>query len=562
MKRAFLCLLLSVILILSFAHLFAQDAYRTNFSAKAAQWTTVSNWQRFDPIKKIWIAADHFPNYLDGVITIQAGDSIQIFGAGSSMLTIDQVIVEAGGVLVINHNQPGNIILHDGDGDDIVVNGKMYVEKDGVLHGAGKIQVNDGGLFTIRSTGRLTASVNNDGRMHWGATGQMAGVFSGCHIVNNDSCIWTGGNTFMDSATTFINNGMMWVNAASGNMVCANSKALPAKIINKGSIINTGKDHTVDFQVKVDNNGTIGGVGTFLFSGGVNSAGILSPGASPGHLTVGPGSLRSSSINIEIATRGAIAGVNYDQLTIHSLQDLTGATINVTDVADDSVNTEYTIITAVTAAPGKPYPDVMVNAPGNLSASFKNNKLVLTKISAYALPVSWGGFRAVAKGNKVELEWSTAKNRQTAHFVLEHSTNGISYTPVANITAQPGDAGLAQYGYTFAGADLLKTNYFRVKQVTANGRSGCSIPRTVRFDKGVIVPFETVVDLANSELQFNVQTEHLRVFLNDQDGKTLQQFAFQPGQHDIYIDSLPAGVYRINTFVKDVMVEAKQFVKQ
>jgi FlaG/FlaF family flagellin (archaellin) len=562
MKRAFFCLLLPAILLVSSPHLFAQDAYRTNFSAKAAQWTNAANWQRFDSLKKTWIAADHFPTYLDGVITIQAGDSIQIFGAGSSLLTIDQVIVNAGGVLVFNHNQPGYIILNDGDGDDITVNGKMYVETDGVLRGTGKIQVNDGALFTVRSTGHITAAINNNGKMYWGANGQTAGVFSGCHIVNNDSCTWIGGNTFMDSATTFINNGMMWINATAGNLVCANNNALPAKIINKGTIINTGRDHTVDFHVKVDNSGTIGGVGTFLFSGGVNSAGILSPGASPGHLTVGPGSLRSSSINIEIATNGAIAGVNYDQLTVHSLQDLAGTTINVTDVADDSVNTEYTIINAVTVTPGKPYPIIMINAPGNLSASFKGNKLVLTKISAHALPVSWGGFRAVVKGNKVVLEWSTAMNKQTAHFVVEHSINGISYTPLTNITAQHGDSGLAQYGYTFSGADMLKTNYFRVKQVNTNGRSGYSIPRSVRFDKGVVVPLETVVDLANNELQFNVQTENLWVHLNDQDGKSLQQFAFQPGQHDVFIDSLPAGMYRVNIFVKDVMVEAKQFVKQ
>jgi len=559
MKRAFRSLLLSVILLMPALHFFAQDAYRTNFSANAAHWTNAEIWQRFDAEKKAWVAADHYPTYHDGTITIQAGDSVVV---DTARMIIDEVIIEAGGALVFMKNKAGDIILNDGQGDDIIVNGRMYIGTGGALHGNGRIQVNAEGIFTIRNTGRLAAALNNDGTMYWGSEGETGILFSGSHIVNNATCTWMHGNIAMDSSATFINNGLMRIAAATGNLICAGNKKLPAKITNKGTIINTGKDHTVDFQVKVDNNGTIGGVGTFLFSGGTNSGGVISPGTSPGHLTVGPGKLKFSTINIEIATTGAIAGVNYDQLTVNSLEDLAGTTINITGQAADSVNTEYTIINAMAGNVIRSYPEVIVNAPSNLAVSFKENRLVLTKIATDPLPVSWGGFKVVAHENKAILNWNTLLDQHTSYFLIEHSTNAITYAPVARIDARHGESGETQYSYTFSGVDVLKTNYFRIRKVNNDGKGRSSAARSIMFDKGRVVGFQSDYDPENDELNLNIQTEHLRAYLTDTAGKLLYEFALQPGQHTVYTDTLPAGVYRMNVFVKGVMVEAKQIVKR
>jgi len=559
MKRAFRCLLLSVILSIPALDFFAQDAYRTNFSTNAAQWTNTEIWQRFDPIKKTWIAADHYPTYLDGIITIQAGDSVVIHGSDTARMIIDEVVVEAGGSLTFMNK--GAIILNDGAGDDMIVNGRMHIGPGGTLRGNGRIQINAGGAFSIKNTGLLGVALNNNGTMYWGSAGEAGILLSGCHIVNNATCIWMNGNITMDSSATMINNGLMRIVATASNLLCTGNKKLPAKITNKGTIINTGKDHTVDFQVKVDNNGTIGGVGTFLFSGGSNRGGIISPGASPGHLTVGPGKLRSSIINIEIATTGAIAGVNYDQLTVNSLEDLAGATINITDQAADSINTEYTIINAMPGNTIRSYPEVVVNAPSNLAISFKGNRLVLTKIAADPLPVSWGGFKVVARENKAVLNWNTLLDQHTSYFLIEHSTNAITYAPVARIDARHGESGETQYSYTFPGVDIFKTNYFRIKRVSDDGKSRSSAPRNIMFDKGRVIGFQSDYNPESDELNLNIQTEYLRAYLADTAGKLLYEFSLQPGQHTVYMDALPAGVYRMNVSVKGVMVEAKQIVK-
>lgn len=562
MRTAFMCLLLTASVFGTSSQLLAQDAYRTNVKSNVAQWTNATTWQRFDAVKNDWVNADHFPTSADGVITIQPGDSIQVAGADAAQIMIDQVVISRGASLVFMYNKDGAVLLNDGEGDDMIVNGHLSIASEGALRGSGRIQVNDGASFTLKNDGLLSATLHNNGTIYLGAVGQASGIFMGSHIVNNDTLVWVDGNLLLDSATTFLNNGRMVITPLSGNLICTNNKLHPAKIINKGVIVNKGKDFTVDFKVKVDNQGTIGGVGTFLFSGGVNSGGVISPGASPGHLTVGPGSLRSAMINIEIATNGAIAGTNYDQLSIASLHDLAGATINIANVADDSVNTEYTIIEAKTGMMGKRYPDVKINAPSNFSTFFNGNRLIVKKIAAHPLPVSWGGFKAVANGNKVLLDWNAAADTRTAYFIVEYSTDGTSYRPVGKIDARMEEAEEIGYSFTFPAADVLKTNYFRIKQVNKDGRSGYSAPRTIRFDKGTVVVFQAHADVETNELQLNIQAENVKVCLNDANGKALQEFAFQPGQHSIDMESLPSGMYRVNVFVNDVMVEMKQVMRQ
>lgn len=558
MRAAFMMILITMAI--SSSQLSAQDAYRTNFTGHSALWTNAASWQRFDHAKNTWVAANRYPTYLDGVITIRTGDSVQIFGAADKTLIIDQVVVEKDAALVFLKNNEKPVVVNDGEGNDIVVDGKLYVETEGAVCGKGNIEVNKGAFFNLKNSGFIGLAVNNNGTMRLGGSSEVTGVFSACAIVNNGTCIWTNGDLLMDSAALFTNHGRMEINTGT-NLSLANVNLSTSKFINKGIILNGAKAFLVDFKVKMENYGTLGGVGTFLFSGGINSSGVISPGASPGHLTLGPGALRSPVINIEIATTGAVSGVNYDRLTVYSLQDLNGATINVTDAATDSVNTEYTIIDATKSLQQRSYPEFNLFAPGNFTWSLKGDRLILKKISAEALPVSWGGFKAIAKGNRVSLEWNAAMDKRTAYFIIEHSTNATDYSPVAKVDAQHGEAQEANYRFAFTNADLLKTNYFRIKQVNNDGRSGYSVARTVKFDKGTVIALQAHADMDNNEIQLNIQTENVCVYLEDSSGKLIQQFALLPGQHSVYTDALPVGSYTMRMYVKDVMVEAKQIVK-
>src|SRR6218665_3311097 len=558
MRAAFMVILMTMVM--SSSQVSAQDAYRTNFRGYSTLWTNAASWQRFDREKNSWVQASHYPTYLDGIITIQTGDSVQLFGAADDALIIDQVVVEKDATLVFIKNETRPVIVNDGEGNDITVDGNIYIEAEGAVRGKGNIQVNKGAFFCMKNSGFVGLTINNNGTMRLGGIGQITGVFSGCNIVNNGTCVWTNGNLFMDSAATFINHGRMEISTAM-DLALSNVKTSGSTFINKGILLNGAKAFAVDFKVRMENYGTLGGVGTFLFSGGVNSSGTISPGASPGHLTIGPGALKSPVINIEIATTGAVAGLNYDRLTVYSLQDLNGATINVTDAAADSVNTEYTIIDATKPLQRKPYPELNLFAPGNFTWSFQGDRLILKKISEEALPVSWGGFKAIAKAGNVSLEWNAAMDKRTSYFIVEHSTDATTYSPVAKVDAQHGEAAEAYYNFIFSNTDLLRTNYFRIKQVNSDGRSGYSVARTVKFDKGTLIALQAHPDMENNEVMLNIQTENVRVYLENGAGRLIQQFAFLPGQHSVYTDALPVGTYKMRMFVRDVMVEEKQIVK-
>ncbi|MCG2613253.1 hypothetical protein LZZ85_03140 [Terrimonas sp. NA20] len=563
MKKAILALLFTGIVLVPAFQVFAQDAYRTHTAGKVSQWTDVAIWQRYDPDQKAWLSAERFPASADGVITIQTGDSVIISGIAAARLSIDQVVIDQNASLVLMQNENSAVKLNDGDGDDITIRGRMYIGAEGMLRGEGKIQVTETGVFSLRDNGLLSASLSNNGTIHLGGQGNGAGSFAACQIVNNKTCRWIDGQLMMDSATVFTNNGLFQINAVAGDLICNGNKKHPARIINKGAIINVGKEHVVEFRVKVENSGTIGGVGTFVFSGGANSGGVISPGASPGHLTLGKGIPASPVINIEIATTGAVAGVNYDQLTVPSLSDLADATINVTNTAADSVNTEYTIINAkaLQLEKGKSYPQLTVHAPSNFSYSFKGNRLVLVKIAKDPLEITWGGFRAFANGKDVMLHWNTVADTRTSHFLIEHSTDGVTYNQVNKVEVKRGATGEVNYDLTFTGADLFRTNYFRVKQVNKDGRTGCSVARSVRYDRGTVSSFQFDTNLENEELLLNIQAKNVTAAITDITGKSLHEFALQPGQHSVYVEILPAGAYRFNFYVKGVMVETKQFVK-
>jgi hypothetical protein len=554
-------LLLFAVLSVAALNLSAQDAYRTNFTTAVAQWTTVASWQRFDSGTNTWVAASHFPTYLDGVITIQAGDSLQMSGPTSADVTLDQVVVEAGGILVFFNNQSGTVNLIDGPGDgDIIVNGKLYIGTSGSLTAYAKILVNDGALFTVRNTGLLArAYLVNNGTMHWGANGQNAGVFAGCAIENNNTCIWINGNTRM-TGCSFINNGIMWITPTTGNIIWYGDNFDIAT--NNGTIVNTGGTYTVNFQIRIDNNGILGGVGTLNFANGVNTRGTISPGFSPGHLTVNSIILENATLNIEIATTGAVAGVNYDQLTVIGAASLYGLTINVTNTANDPVNTQYNIITSTTGIVNANSPYPIINVPNNFTAAFTGSALVLTKIAMLSLPVTWGKFDAVAQGNKVLLDWTTMMEQNTSHFVIEHSTNASTFTPVANIEAQENSAYESRYKYIFAGSDLSKTNYFRIKQVDLDGKHTYSATRSVRFDQGKLVTLQAYPNPVTDVLQLNIQTENVQALLTDLSGKTIQQLTLQPGQHSLNMQSLPKGIYQLSFFIKGVRVETKKIIKQ
>jgi hypothetical protein len=83
------------------------------------------------------------------------------------------------------------------------------------------------------------------------------------------------------------------------------------------------------------------------------------------------------------------------------------------------------------------------------------------------LPLNFTGVNAmVDNGNQITVAWKTANEFNNSHFIVEQSTNGITYTAAATI-ASKGNGGFsytASFSCTTGGIVFI-----RVKQVNANG---------------------------------------------------------------------------------------------
>jgi hypothetical protein len=604
MKTNFTRLLSLTALFFTVLNLSAQDAYRTNLSS-FGQWTTVASWQRFDIGTSTWVAATAFPTSADDVITVLAGDSLILSGATSN-ISIDQVVVEPGGVLTIFNNTGGAVVLNNGAGDDISVDGRLYFGGAANLTGTGTIVTNASGLFTLRNTGVVGAPVINNGTMHLGAPGVSAGTFSTTTFTNNGSAFWIDGNANLASGATFVNNGTLeiqttgtpqWNNTAGPNTITnngvinktnSNSVVIATAFTNAaaatlnvnngtltfnnstvGSIVNAGlitgaTGSTTTFN-NLNNSGTLAGNGSYTFTtASITNTGILSPGLSPGSMSISAAAItgRTPSINIELASDGAVAGTNYDVLNVVGPVNVTGTTFNLSNNTStaDIVGTTYTVMTSSGGAITGPF--AAVNIPTNFSLTYNTNSIVITKTALFALPVSWGAFNAVSKGNKVELDWTTLMEENTSYFVIEHATDPAHFSPIAQVQAKGNSTYTEKYKFTFNTPELSKTNFFRIKQVDLDGKSSYSGTRSVKFDKGQAVAIQVYPNPVKDVLQLNIQRENIQVILVDQSGRTLQQRSVQPGQHTIDMQSYPTGIYQLAIFEKGVRIDTKQIVKQ
>jgi WD40 repeat protein len=70
-------------------------------------------------------------------------------------------------------------------------------------------------------------------------------------------------------------------------------------------------------------------------------------------------------------------------------------------------------------------------------------------------------------------KWQTASEQQSSHFVVERSPDGRNFASIGRVAAAGNSAAVLSYTFTDA-LPLLRTAYYRLKQVDADGRSSYS----------------------------------------------------------------------------------------
>ncbi len=540
--------------IFSLSYIAAAGDYRSNVSPTGL-WNTAASWQTFDGSS--WITATVPPSATDGIITIQNGDSIRI----NSATSLDQVVVENGGVLTMfNTGSATTFTLNDGAGNDIDNSGHLYVSVNGTLTGNGTIQNNTNGLFVLRNQGIMQVNSNNDGEINISGTGN----------IQNATCINNGLLTLVNftmnlNNSTLINNDSIsiaynadsWFATTAGTGFMINN---PGAVIYKSSAAGIAN---INATISFTNSGSVKGIGQYNIAGTLSNTGIITTGNIIGLLTVNPSFIngKSPTLQLNLRTTGGVPGINDEELLLTTVSNtnFTGTNLYVNDYAGDAIGTVYTLVSSPLGTITGPFASVHLSASlGNLT--YNSNSITVQKVANVVLPLTWGSFTAIAKNDEIVLNWTTLQEINTSHFIIEHSKDGISFSAVGTLNAAGNSSIPSAYafkhGYPIAGS----INYYRIKQVDADGKFSYSVIRNVKIGSTHFL-VTIVSNPIKNEVKFFSNLHNGTVRVIDMNGRLLTTNVVAPGLNSINSSGWGTGIYQLSFYENGKFLEVQRVVK-
>ncbi|WP_157152685.1 DUF4347 domain-containing protein, partial [Cellvibrio sp. BR] len=273
-------------------------------------------------------------NLGSGGVTLAAGTTLAVTGA----TTIDNAVTLSGAVTV-NTSADATLSGNIGGAGSLAKTGANTLTLSGTNSYAGSTNVSAG-----------TLSVAGDGNLGSGtvtlATGSTLAVTGATTI---DNAISLAGNATVQTTNAATLSGPI---SGAGGLIKAGASTLNlsgtdsytgATSVNAGSLLVNGALSATS-ATAVASGATLGGSGSISSNITVNSGGTLSPGNSPGTLTVNgnltmaPGSILAVEIN------GTAAGTEYDQILVNGSLDVSGAILSATHGYTAGQGDSYTII--------------------------------------------------------------------------------------------------------------------------------------------------------------------------------------------------------------------------
>ena len=167
--------------------------------------------------------------------------------------------------------------------------------------------------------------------------------------------------------------------------------------------------------------------------------------------------------------------------------------------------------------------------------------------SSSPLPVEWLDFTATKQKLDVLLQWSTAQEKNTLDFTVQHSTDGSIFT---DIITQPaaGNSNTVR-GYSFVHTSpVLGYNYYRILQRDFDGKSSHSEIRKVEFTSELA---EYTLQVLGNPIQAD------KIYLSTSINQDISLYSatgyfywkkiLRAGSHNIDVIFLPKGTYFLKT---------------
>jgi Concanavalin A-like lectin/glucanases superfamily/Secretion system C-terminal sorting domain/F5/8 type C domain len=178
--------------------------------------------------------------------------------------------------------------------------------------------------------------------------------------------------------------------------------------------------------------------------------------------------------------------------------------------------------------------------------------------NATVLSLNLLSFHATKINNKVYANWKTADEINVDKFIVERSTDGQRFNPIATTLAKNTNG---THNYGIIDEQLPLNNgilYYRLKQVDLDGKTVFSQVVKIILQKGNLISIYP--NPATDFININTTEQIKNVFIANVTGQTVAVFA--PNTQNKYnISNLPSGIYFVNMQTNNQIIRQK-IIKQ
>lgn len=191
--------------------------------------------------------------------------------------------------------------------------------------------------------------------------------------------------------------------------------------------------------------------------------------------------------------------------------------------------------------------------------------IAIGSIQNIILPVSFISFNAKAENCRALLKWQTGTEVNNSHFIIERSTNGVTFTAIGSVSAAGNSTTIQTYQFTDE-APVSGINYYRITQVDFDGKYTSTETKSIRIQcNGNTAAVKVYPNPAASQVSIQSSKAIAQLNIVAANGRTAMKYIPSQNQNGIItlpLHRIPNGVYLLQIINKDGTVEAIKFLKQ
>ena len=184
-----------------------------------------------------------------------------------------------------------------------------------------------------------------------------------------------------------------------------------------------------------------------------------------------------------------------------------------------------------------------------------------TRNDLAVLPIKLGAFLVKKLNNSVQLNWSTAQEINSSHFIIERSADGRNWNTIETVRAAGNSNASINY-LAYDNTPLNGTNYYRLKLVDLDTRAEYSPVRNVYFNMPytVVIAPNPVRDLINITIA-KATSQSIIVEVVDISGKMVYEETTNRSSIQINLSGLAKGMYFVKLITEEGTITKKVLVQ-